>query len=86
MGWSHMNIVLWVVAGGLGGMLLAFTAVAMVVGLLAIFTGERWERCRECGSSGLTIDGVRHPDGCPDRFPLHLHPLHPLHHGLPVRH
>ncbi|HLH99581.1 MAG TPA: hypothetical protein VKV06_02270 [Acidimicrobiales bacterium] len=83
-----MNVVLWIVAGGLAVLLLAFTAVAIIVGLLAVFTGERWERCPECGTPGLTIDGLRHPDGCPHRLPVHVHLHHSmhLHHGLPAGH
>ena len=84
---------LWIVLMLLGGMLLAFTTYAALIGL-AGFVGERFERCPHCHQHGLVFTGRLHPDGCPPGVAeqaWHLlqrawpHRVHVRHHRNEVR-
>jgi hypothetical protein len=59
-----MTSLLWIALLLLGGVLLAFTTYAALIGL-AGFIGERFERCPHCHRHGLMLTGRLHPDGCP---------------------
>jgi hypothetical protein len=59
-----MTSLLWTVLILLGGVLLAFTTYAALIGLSG-FIGERFERCPHCHQHGLVLTGPLHPDGCP---------------------
>ena len=76
-----MTTILWVIVFVLGGMLMAFTAYAAIVGGIGALTGGRFERCPDCGRHGLSTTGQVHPHGCPPRH--YSEPLAHLWHRWP---
>ncbi len=69
-----MTASLEVIVGILVVVLLAFTSVALWVGLAALF-GERLGRCPRCGRRALTVGGCLHAAGCPPSFYEHIEHL-----------
>jgi hypothetical protein len=83
-----MTAFLWAVVLIVGGVLMAFTTYAAVVGGIGALSGGRFERCPRCGRHGLSVRAPLHPDGCPPH--RYLDPLahlwHGWRHGVHVRH
>jgi hypothetical protein len=64
----------------LSGLLLAVTTYCAVIGLLAVASGDTFERCPHCRRYCLSDDAGPHPAGCPESAWTHLvHLLHFAH-------
>ena len=82
-----MAIAAEVIAGIFVVVLLAATALAMLVGILGGVFGEGFERCERCRHITLSFEGRPHPGGCPAT--LHQHVAHVVgvtFHGVHLRH
>ena len=71
---------------GLAAILLLVVTYLAIMGLLAVFSGARFERCERCHRHRLTTEGPVHRGDCPDGLREHvLHLTHSVHEAVGQR-